>query len=82
VVPPKAAVVGYSASVGYLPFAAEDLWLESVDDEALREYIEAIEEDGILDSMSLDDMLAQVAVDVRDEELTAVDEFFQRWHRA
>ena len=53
-----------------------------MDDEALREYIEAIEEEDILETLSLDDLLAQAAVAVRDEELSAVDEYFRRWNRA
>lgn len=79
---PQAAVVGYTASVGYLPFAAQELWLESVGDEALREYLEAAQEPGLLDTLSLDDLLSQAAVDVRDAARSAVDEVFQRWNQA
>ena len=77
----QATVAGYSATVGYLPFAAGDLWLDSVNDEAIREYSESIDRGGMLDMSLFDDLLTQVAVDIRDEKLVAVDECFQRWTR-
>jgi hypothetical protein len=78
---PQAVVAGYTVAVGYLPFAAHDLWSATVADEALHAYLDTVDESATFQPLAVDDLLAQAAVAVRDEAVSAVDQYFQRWRR-
>jgi hypothetical protein len=68
----------YSLSVGYLPFAVEDLEPLAEDHEVIRELLDIVEAEE-MDNLALNDVLSEIAADVslRDEE--ALDEIFKLW---
>jgi hypothetical protein len=72
---------GVSLTVGHLPFDISDLRLSSVDDELVREMLESLEDQDLLKSLSLDDLLGELALHLGDEELEAIDSIFSDWDR-